>query len=256
VATIDGQQRRAREGQQEIGLAQIKQMSGDSHRAGLDQWLKGRPALRFGECSGAPVPNENDSGRQAPRYAVRRLAGIERADWWQFFSHLAPSDIRYRFGRLVEVEAALRLLMLPNHYGSGIFAAFCPEGLVGVANLAKDDTGQAEIAVLVRTDSKRRGIGETLMRTALCQATRERLQVYGFVHPSNSAIINLMRRLGFASGLRQTDYTIMHWHPPERQRITGRSEQQANRNEAAHWPRSENSSGERRPSGAAGARAL
>jgi GNAT superfamily N-acetyltransferase len=176
--------------------------------------------LHFGEFLGVPVMGKRDSPHNAIGYAVRRLMGIESADWWQFFSHLNPSDIRYRFGHLVSVEAALRLLTLPNRYGSMIFGAFCQEGLVGVANLAKDEMGRAEIAVLVRSDWKQRGVGEALMRAALCQATREHLQVYGFIQPSNSAIIGLMRRLGFVYGARQSDHTIMHWRPAETQPTT------------------------------------
>jgi RimJ/RimL family protein N-acetyltransferase len=96
-----------------------------------------------------------------------------------------------------------------------IFGAFCPEGLVGVANLAKDDMGRAEIAILIRSDWKRQGIGAALMRAALCQATQERLQVYGFIETSNAAIIGLMRRFGFVHGARQIDHAIMHWRPAE-----------------------------------------
>jgi GNAT superfamily N-acetyltransferase len=160
---------------------------------------------------------ESDSRHNAIRHAVRPLMGINWADWGRFFSHLNPSDIRDRFGHPVAVEAALRLLTLPNRYGSLIFGAFCPEGLIGVANLAKDAMGRAEIAVLVRSDWKRRGVGEALMRAALCQAARERLQVYAFVQSSNSAIIGLLRRVGFVWGPRQNDHTIMHWRLAETQ---------------------------------------
>jgi ribosomal protein S18 acetylase RimI-like enzyme len=163
---------------------------------------------------------ESDLRYDAIRYAVRPLMGIDGADWERFFSHLNPSDIRDRFGHPVSVEAALRLLTLPNRYGSVIFGAFCPEGLVGVANLAKDDTGRAEIAVLVRSDWKRRRVGEALMRAVLCQAARERVQVYGFVRSSNSAIIGLLRGVGFVYGPRQIDYTTMHWRLAEPQQTT------------------------------------
>jgi GNAT superfamily N-acetyltransferase len=172
----------------------------------------------FGEYLGVHVTRQSDSRRDAIRYTVCRLISIEWAEWGQFFSHLAPSDIRDRFGRLVSVEAGLRLLTLPNNHGSVMFGAFCSEGLIGVANLANDAMGRAEIAVLVRSDWKRRGIGETLMRAALCHAKQERLPVYAFIQPSNSAIIALMRRLGFVYGLGQVDNPIMHWRPAEMQR--------------------------------------
>jgi GNAT superfamily N-acetyltransferase len=224
AAAIDRHEITAREEQREIDRAPIKQM-----------WfspMDAREMPRSGESMGAQVMRESDSRDNAIRYTVRRLMDIEWTDWWQFFSYLNPSDIRYRFGRVVSVEAALRLLTLPNPYGSMIFGAFCPEGLVGVANLAKDEMGRAEIAVLVRSDWKRRGIGEALMRAVLCQATRERLQVYGLIQPSNSAIIGLMRRLGFVYGPRQIDHTIMHWRPAGTQRTTGKLARRANRSEA------------------------
>ena len=84
-----------------------------------------------------------------------------------------------------------------------------------MANLATDDVGQAEIAMLVRSDWKRRGAGVGLMRAALGQATQERLQVHGFMQPSNAAIIGLMRRFGFVQGPRLIDHAIMHWRPAE-----------------------------------------
>jgi RimJ/RimL family protein N-acetyltransferase len=233
VSAIDGHQISAREKQPEVALSQIKRIGGGSSPESPDRVPKGGPIPRFGVCLGVPVTS--DSRYKAVGYAVRPLMGLEWADWWQFFSHLAPSDIRYRFGRLVSVEAALRLLTLPNRYGSVIFGAFCSEGLVGVANLAKDDMGQAEIAILVRSDWKRQGIGEALMRAMLCQASRERLHVFGIIHPSNSAIIGLMRRFGFVFGPRQIDYTVMHWHPTETQGRTGTlAEHRANRGEAVH----------------------
>lgn len=149
----------------------------------------------------------------ATQYAIADLASIEWADWLGFFSHLAATDIRHRFGHLVSAEAGLRLITLPNRHGSAIFGAFDGDALVGVANLAKDDTGQAEVALLVRSDRKRQGIGQALLRTALCQATREGLPVYGLVQPSNAAIIGLMRRLGFVHGSWRADHTIMQWYP-------------------------------------------
>jgi GNAT superfamily N-acetyltransferase len=236
VAAIAGQEITARDRQPEIGLSQIEQISAGSCGESLDWSLKGARAMPdSGESLGASVTLASDSRNKAIRYAVCRLLGIESADWGHFVSHLAPSDIRYRFGRLVSIDAALRLLTLPNHYGSTIFGAFCSEGLVGVANLAKDDMGQAEIAVLVRSDWKRRGIGEALMRAVLCQATREHLQVYGIIQPSNRAIIGLLRRFGFVYGRRQIDHTVMYWHPSEMQGKKGTlAQERANRSEATH----------------------
>lgn len=157
------------------------------------------------------------------RSTIRLLADIDSAEWRRFFSHLAPLDIRYRFGRLVSAEAGLRLVTLRSPYGSVIIGAFGPDGLIGIANLAKDDVGRAEIALLVRSDRKRQGIGQALMGAALSRAARDCLQVYGLVQPSNAAIISLMRRFGFVHGPWQVDQTIMHWHCGGTRKRTGSS---------------------------------
>jgi RimJ/RimL family protein N-acetyltransferase len=202
-----------REEGQASGPWPVKQIIDGSGRRLLDRRLGGVGPMPLAELPA--VVGKTDFRHHAVREVIRRLEVIESTDWHLFFSHLAPSDIRYRFGRLVSAEAGLRLLTLPNRYGSVIFGAFCPEDLVGVANLAKDDMGRAEIAILIRSDWKRQGVGAALMRAALYQATQERLQVYGFIEPSNAAIIGLMRQFGFVHGARQIDHTIMRWRPAE-----------------------------------------
>jgi GNAT superfamily N-acetyltransferase len=221
MAATGGNETMGREVGQTSGPLPVKQMIDGSARWLLDRRLEDVAPMLRAEPPGVVVMGKTDSRHHAARGVICRLEGIEPADWRLFFSHLAVSDIRYRFGRLVSVEAGLRLVTLPNRYGSAIFCAFCPEGLVGVANLAKDDRGRAEIAILIRSDWKRRGIGAALMRAALCQATQERLQVYGFIEPSNAAIIGLMRRFGFVHGARQIDRAIMHWRPAEPQGRSG-----------------------------------
>ena len=211
-----------REEGQASGALPVKQMIDGSGRWLLDRRLEGVGPMPRAELPGVAVMGKTDFRHHAVRGVICRLEAIESADWRLFFSHLAASDIRYRFGRLVSAEAGLRLLTLPNRYGSVIFGAFCPEDLLGVANLANDDMGRAEIAILIRSDRKRQGIGAALMRAALCQATQERLQVYGFIEPSNAAIIGLMRRFGFVHGALQIDHTIMHWRPAETHARSGK----------------------------------
>jgi GNAT superfamily N-acetyltransferase len=213
MAATGGNEIIGREEGQTSDPAPVKPMIDRSVRRLLDRWLESVVPMPRAELLAVAIMDKADSRHHAVRGVICRLKDIESADWRLFFSHLAASDIRYRFGRLVSVEAGLRLLTLPNRYGSVIFGAFRPEGLVGVANLANDDIGRAEIAILIRSDWKRRGIGAALMRAALCQATQERLQVYGFVDPSNAAIVGLMRRFGFVHGARQIDRAIMHWRP-------------------------------------------
>jgi GNAT superfamily N-acetyltransferase len=221
MAAIGGNEGTGSEEGQASGALSVKQMIDGSGRRLLDRWLEGVVPMPRAELLGVTVGGKTDSRHHGVPSAIYRLEDIESADWRLFFSHLAPSDIRYRFGRLVSVEAGLRLLTLPNRYGSMIFGAYCPEGLVGVANLAKDDIGRAEIAILVRSDWKRRGIGAALMRAALCEATREHLQVYGLIQSSNAAIGGLMRRFEFVYGARQIDHTIMQWRPAEPQGKSG-----------------------------------
>jgi L-amino acid N-acyltransferase YncA len=72
----------------------------------------------------------------------------------------------------------------------------------GVVHLVRVAPMRAEIALIVRSDRVRRGIGEKLLRAALTRASREGLAALdAFVLHENIAMLRLARKVGFESHL-------------------------------------------------------
>jgi GNAT superfamily N-acetyltransferase len=88
-------------------------------------------------------------------------------------------------------------------------AAFSPEGdAVGHSFLAGDRPGSAEVAVFVRQEFRRRGIGAALLRKALeCGRALKLNGVSAVTSSGNKAALRLLMSCGFR--LRQTDVDVM-----------------------------------------------
>lgn len=86
-----------------------------------------------------------------------------------------------------------------NTYG---LLAFCdlterPDVPVGAARYVRLDSGEAEIAVSVRDDMQRLGIGTDLIRLLVDVAEAEGIQrLVGVVQNDNTAVWTMLRRLG------------------------------------------------------------
>ncbi|MEO8657614.1 MAG: GNAT family N-acetyltransferase [Bryobacteraceae bacterium] len=78
-------------------------------------------------------------------------------------------------------------------------AAFSPAGeVVGHCMLAADEPGSAEMAIFVHQQSRRRGIGRTLLRAALERAAAAGLgRVWSLTSPDNRAALRLQESCGF-----------------------------------------------------------
>lgn len=78
-------------------------------------------------------------------------------------------------------------------------AAFSPDGeVVGHCFLAADQSNSAEIAVFVRKEFRRKGIGVGLVTKALDRAAAERLEcVWAVTACDNRAALQLLMRSGF-----------------------------------------------------------
>jgi L-amino acid N-acyltransferase YncA len=77
--------------------------------------------------------------------------------------------------------------------------AFSPAGeVVGHCMLATDAPGSAEMAIFVHQQSRRRGIGRTLLRAALERAVAAGLRrVWSLISPDNRAALRLQESCGF-----------------------------------------------------------
>jgi RimJ/RimL family protein N-acetyltransferase len=78
-------------------------------------------------------------------------------------------------------------------------AAFSPSGdVVGHCFLAGDNPGSAELAVFVRQDSRRKGVGAALLRAALkCGNAIGLRRVWSMTAPDNVAALRLQQSCGF-----------------------------------------------------------
>jgi len=113
-----------------------------------------------------------------------------------FFGRLDVCDIRMRFASL---HFSMRLF-LPSPRGIAFAALDAAEEIVGVANLVHLDRHIAEIALIVRSDRQRRGIGRQLLAQALRWAGDQGFShLLGYVLRENQRMRALARTMGFRS---------------------------------------------------------
>ncbi len=130
-------------------------------------------------------------------FGIRKLHASEEQACRMFFNHLDLADIRMRFGCL---HFSIRYLLpgQPGTSGSAAFAAVdAADQVLGIANLAYLTPGVAEMAVIVRSDYKRRGIGYSLLAHAIDWAGNQGLsEVVGHVLADNEPMLSLALRMG------------------------------------------------------------
>jgi acetyltransferase len=122
---------------------------------------------------------------------VRPLYHDDLGAYLRFGRRLEPEDIRLRFGQMLRWnEACARDLL-----GQGeVFAAFDAWGeITGVARLVK-----GEIALTVRSDLKRHGIGQKLLRHVVEHAVERGLtEISGYFLAENHPALALAHHAGF-----------------------------------------------------------
>jgi acetyltransferase len=138
-------------------------------------------------------------GRILPgNFTIRELRAADAPSCEMFFRQLEREDIRKRF-------AAPHFSLdyfLPFPAGAKAGAAFAgfaaAEKILGVVNLAYLPGAAAEIAVIVRSDHQRRGIGRALLAHALHWAAGHGLsQLIGYAPADNTPMLALARAMGF-----------------------------------------------------------
>lgn len=133
-------------------------------------------------------------------FTVRELAASDAHACAVFIRHLDPEDIRFRFASWHVSPGHL----WPRDDGAADGAAFvavdAAEAVLGVINLIRLSAGAAEIAVIVRSDCKRRGIGRALLdRAAQWAADAHMDELVGLVLTENTAMLALAHAMGFRS---------------------------------------------------------
>ncbi len=148
-----------------------------------------------------------DEAATAPRIGliVRPLGAGDIAAYDRFCRRLAPIDVHMRFGRIVRCddEHFRRQLLEIDHETQEAFIALDAVGeIVGVGRVAL--TAETEIAVITRSDRKRRGIARALLlHIADYARARGRRDLLGYIQEENFA----MRRLAETAGCS------LRWQP-------------------------------------------
>lgn len=140
------------------------------------------------------------------QYRVRPLRSSDADRLMAFFYSHEPDTVYDRYGyfkRQLHREEALRLCTLDyrRRFALGVFDATSRgEHLTAVARYRTDDrTKEAEVAIVVHEQHRRRGLASLLLQALETQARRQGIVgFYGEVDPENQETIALLERLGYS----------------------------------------------------------
>jgi N-acetylglutamate synthase-like GNAT family acetyltransferase len=129
---------------------------------------------------------------------------LTEPDWDKvraFVRRTSRESLRLRFGQVADFrdERTLRRFVDIDG-GSGEMVWVLDEGgaICAMAHLVRLSPTQAEIALIVRSDRARRGIGERLLRLTIARAAQRDLKTLtALVLYENTAMLRLARKLGF-----------------------------------------------------------
>ena len=140
----------------------------------------------------------------AERVVLRPVRAEDRAAYANFLSRIDPSDLRRRFfdphGLSPESDFEHHA-RTDRDGGAGFVAVRKVEGradeIVGEARVHKyPGVRAAELAIIVRSDMQRRGLGHALMQKAIEYCAAQRLEMIARILPDNDAMIRLANRSG------------------------------------------------------------
>jgi RimJ/RimL family protein N-acetyltransferase len=110
-------------------------------------------------------------------------------------------SLRLRFGQAADFaddHTLKRFFDIEGGRGEMIWMLEEGGAICAIAHLVRSSPAQAEIALIVRSDRARRGIGEELLRTTLARAARHGLDtVSALVLCENTGMLRLARKVGF-----------------------------------------------------------
>lgn len=136
---------------------------------------------------------------------IREFRKLDSAAFDAFASRLERPDIGLRFGAL-SLSADY---FLPKDPAGTAFAAVdggC--AILGILNLEPLNAEAIEMALIVRSDRKRRGIGRALVARAIRWAEARGLsEMIAYIQPENGAAVALVREAGF-QGVARIDLFI------------------------------------------------
>jgi len=153
--------------------------------------------------------------RTGHNFHVRPVTASDEPALAEFFTHVTPDDLRFRFLTSINIVGHDRLAAMTqvDHRQKENFLAFAEDGVtvIATAMLACDaalETG--EVAISIRADYKRRGISWALLAHVARFAESIGVQTLQSIESSaNHAAIELEREMGFTVHSYPGDATLM-----------------------------------------------
>jgi RimJ/RimL family protein N-acetyltransferase/uncharacterized protein YjiS (DUF1127 family) len=132
---------------------------------------------------------------------VRRIEPEDMPRCVQFGRLLHPEDIRLRFGRqaaLNDGDTFRRVFGLDDYKIESVGAFNLNGQMLGLATIAWLRPGMAEVALIIRSDLQRRGLGATLLTTVIKDARGAGFNLLlAHIDRGNVPMQRLARRFGF-----------------------------------------------------------
>lgn len=146
-------------------------------------------------------------------FEVRPATGDDKAALADFFTRVSSEDRRFRFLSAVRKvdDDILRRLTEVDHERSEDFLAFDGDTLIASAMLAADPAlERAEVAISIRADYKRRGVGWALLDHVSRYASYRGITLIESVEcRDNIEAISLEKEMGFTATAYPGDSTLV-----------------------------------------------
>jgi GNAT superfamily N-acetyltransferase len=175
----------------------------------FDARARTAPLSQSATANAAAVPNS-----PAARPIAVRTAPLIASEWdlmRVFLRRTHRDDLRRRSGHPFDKDdeaTARRFVDIKAGTGELSWMLDDAAAIAGVAHRIAISPTEAEVALLVRSDCHRRGIGEFLVRALLARAARQRLQTLcAVVQRDNRAILRFAEKIGYTCRA-QTSWTL------------------------------------------------
>jgi GNAT superfamily N-acetyltransferase len=165
--------------------------------------------------SGASPDGEDLTTYSGFTFRVRRADPDDQAALSEFFTHVTNDDLRFRFLSAMQnvSQAQLTLLTHADHRRTENFLALIPGTgcVLASAMLAADDAMEsAEVAIVIRSAFKGRGVGWRLLKYVTERAAAMGIRKLQSIEShDNRAAIEVEREMGFVSRPCPDDATLV-----------------------------------------------
>lgn len=148
-------------------------------------------------------------------FNVRPVCADDEVSLAEFFRHVTPDDIRFRFLTGIKDVGHDRFFAMTHvdHHQTENFIAFIDgeSEIIATAMLACDaDLERGEVAISIRSDFKNDGVGWAMLKLVTRHANSIGVKIIESIESrENHAAIDLEREMGFTATSYPGDATLM-----------------------------------------------